>query len=77
MTLCAFVTREACQYLNVVNLVQTYIGDSPAEQRFEPGQNVEFGKRFVYGFFTCNFCAVRMIDMDVDLLEALAQADEF
>ena len=55
MALYAFAIKDARQYLNIAKLVQTYEGESLVEQRLEPGQNGEFGKRIVYGFFEGNF----------------------
>ena len=56
----AFAIKEACQYLNVANLVQTYKADSLVEQRSDPCPHVEVGNRYVNGFFKRKFNVAEM-----------------
>ena len=67
MALYAFAIKDARQYLNIVNLVQTYKGESLVEQRLEPCQNGEFGKRIVCGYFKRNFTVAEMNNLFGDV----------
>ena len=56
----AIVIKDPNQYLNMMNIVQTFEGETMVEQRMVPTYDTSFDKRIVCGFVKGNFIASKM-----------------
>ena len=74
MALCAFVIKDARQFMNIMNRIQVYKGPMLVGQRREPARDIGFDKRIVFGFLKGAFSIEEMSSFFEDFADCAGVA---